>query len=429
MLSTQQQLAESERWDPEDVTNMQFGQLLNVIAHARETVPYYRDRLPGKTPDTSAGLAREWTEVPLLRRRTVQEARDRLLSEAVPPGHDNLHVVETSGSTGTPVATYGTDITRYYWYAFTLREHLWHGRDFETLLMSIRPETAVAANEVQRANGWGPATDSVYPTGPMIVMNSSTDIARQAAALAAANPAYLLSLPSNLLALIDYCETAHIALPRLREVRTFAEALNPRVRERCLAVWGVPVIDTYSAQEVGYIAAQCPENEHYHVQSENLLLEVLDENDVPCAPGKIGRVVLTTLHNFAMPLIRYEIGDYAEVGADRCSCGRRLPTLTRILGRERNMLTLPDGRRMWPSFPSELWLKQFPIRQLQLVQLERDRIEARIAASGPMSAEQERGFAQMLAGRLGYPFDVTYTYPDEIERGANGKFEDFISRV
>ena len=127
-------------------------------------------------------------------------------------------------------------------------------------------------------------------------------------------------------------------------MRTFGEILEPVCRATCQQVFGVKVVDMYSSQEVGYIALQCPEHEHYHVQAENLLVEVLAEDGRGCGPGEVGRVVVTTLHNFAMPLLRYDIGDYAEVGAS-CPCGRGLGVLTRILGRQRNLLVLPDGRR------------------------------------------------------------------------------------
>jgi phenylacetate-CoA ligase len=104
------------------------------------------------------------------------------------------------------------------------------------------------------------------------------------------------------------------------------------------------MVDMYTCQEAGYLALQCPDHPHYHVQSENVLLEVVDDQGLPCAPGEVGRVLVTSLNNFATPLIRYEIGDYAEVGA-ACSCGRGLPVLKRIMGRYRNLLTLPDGTR------------------------------------------------------------------------------------
>jgi phenylacetate-CoA ligase len=129
---------------------------------------------------------------------------------------------------------------------------------------------------------------------------------------------------------------------RLREARTFAEALPEDLRALCRAAWNVKLCDVYSAEEAGYIALQCPDHEHYHVQSENLIVEVIDERGEPCRAGEMGRVVVTTLTSFAMPLIRYEIGDYAVAGAP-CPCGRGLPVIERVLGGTRNLLRLPDG--------------------------------------------------------------------------------------
>jgi phenylacetate-CoA ligase len=87
----------------------------------------------------------------------------------------------------------------------------------------------------------------------------------------------------------------------------------------------------YSANETGYLALQCPLSGHYHVQSETVLVEVLDEVGRACRPGETGAVVVTPLQNFAMPLLRYSLGDFAEVGSP-CACGRHLPVLKEILG-------------------------------------------------------------------------------------------------
>ena len=157
------------------------------------------------------------------------------------------------------------------------------------------------------------------------------------------------------------------------------ETITDEFRGICQEVWGKPVADMYSCEEAGYIALQCPKHEHYHIQSENILVEVLDEHDKPCRPGEIGRVVLTTLHNFAMPLIRYEILDYAEVGGE-CPCGRGLPVLKRIVGRQRNMITHPDGSQHWPSFPASTWSHIGPIRQMQMIQKEPDYIVINLVA-------------------------------------------------
>jgi phenylacetate-CoA ligase len=211
-------------------------------------------------------------------------------------------------------------------------------------------------------------------------------------------------------------------------VRTYGEICSEEVRKVSEEAWGTEVKDLYSTQEVGYIALQCPDHTHYHVQSESVFVEVLDENAQPVLPGCIGRVVVTPLHNFTMPLIRYVIGDYAEVGKP-CSCGRGLPVLNKILGRKRNMLILPDGRQFWPSFPSEAWSMDGKVLQLQLVQKNTDLIVARIVAVEKLTEKEEQTFVSNLCERFSYPFVITIEYVSDIARSAGGKHEDFMSEI
>ena len=93
----------------------------------------------------------------------------------------------------------------------------------------------------------------------------------------------------------------------LSQVSTLSEIVEPALRGDCARVWGAIVCDVYSCEELGMVAIQCQDHPHYHVQSESVFVEVLNERGEACAPGETGRVVATDLHNFAMPLIRYEI--------------------------------------------------------------------------------------------------------------------------
>ena len=216
---------------------------------------------------------------------------------------------------------------------------------------------------------------------------------------------------------------------RLRGLGSFGEQLPADLRALCDAVWGLPLADIYSCEEAGYLALQCPEvPEHYHVQAENVLIEVLDGDGAPCPPGASGEVVLTTLHNFAMPLIRYAIGDFAEVGAS-CPCGRGLPVLRRIHGRARNLVRLPDGSRHWPSFPAEDWLAIAPVRQFRLRQTGAERIEVELVSTRPLDVAEQHALQAMLQRRLGYAFNIALRPVAAIERGAGGKFEDFVSEL
>jgi phenylacetate-CoA ligase len=142
---------------------------------------------------------------------------------------------------------------------------------------------------------------------------------------------------------------------------------------------------------------------------------------------------VTTLHNFATPLLRYELGDYAEVGG-ACPCGRGLPVLTRVFGRQRNMLTLPDGGQRWPTFGDSTEfvaaLSTLPsIEQFQVIQRSTEKLEVRLVCARPLDEVEEELVCDYLDGALGARFETTFSYYDEIPRSPGGKFEDFRSEI
>jgi len=129
LLGIQFQLEQSQWLTAAELELNQQRQLARVVAHAAATVPFYRDRLAAviAESDDQVDLA-TWRQVPLLTRRQVQAAGDRLLSNAYPASHGQQVATHTSGSTGEPVSTTGTTVTRLMWNAITLRQHLWHRR-------------------------------------------------------------------------------------------------------------------------------------------------------------------------------------------------------------------------------------------------------------------------------------------------------------
>jgi phenylacetate-CoA ligase len=426
------QLDETQYWTPEALSAWQFRQLARVIEHAWATVPYYRRRFEeaGLNPAHVASPER-WSNVPLLSRRDIQSSGDQLHSRAVPPAHGQVSHSTTSGSTNAPVVTLGTDVTAFFWRALTVRDHLWHRRDLRQSLATIRytGDARGLPPEGLRATNWGGATEQVFETGPAYLLNIRCTVDEQADWLRRVNTGYVLSYPSVLLAIARRFEAHGWTLPNLVELRTFGEILEPVCRATCQRVFRVPVVDMYSSQEVGYIALQCHEHAHYHVQSENLLVEILDGAGRPCEPGQTGRVVVTTLHNFAMPLLRYDIGDYAEAG-EPCPCGRGLPVIRRVLGRQRNLLVMPDGSRRWPVFTAGERPEALPpFHQFQVIQRSRQDIEVLVVRPADFTTEEEGRVKRYMQQTLGHPFAVTLRRVAEIARSPSGKFEDFICEL
>ena len=431
LASLLMQMEASQWWPPEQLRHQQLRQANSLLHHAYRQVPFYRDRLalagfmPGKPLTDEV-----WSRIPVLTRADLQAAGESLYAQEVPKDHGAIYEISSSGSTGRPVTARGTRLIQTLWDSLTLREHLWHRRDFSGTLAAIRamPNGVADYPEGGRGTSWGRSTDNLFATGPAAVLSIATRTGDQAEWLQRVQPDILLTYPSALRDLLLYCKDKGIAFPQLREVRTLSELLPPETRELCREVWGLKIVDMYSTQETGYLAFQCPDHEHYHVQGEAVLLEVLDDAGRPCAPGEIGQVVVTPLLNFAMPMIRYAVGDLAEVGPP-CSCGRGLPVLKRILGRVRDMLVYPDGRRGWPLL-GDMYYREIPeIRQYQIVQHATDDIEIKVVADRRLTGIEEAKLAGWLHSRSGHAFPVRVTYHDEIPRTAGGKYQDFRSEM
>ncbi|MCC7083126.1 MAG: phenylacetate--CoA ligase family protein [Burkholderiales bacterium] len=424
LLALQWQFERSEWSAPEDLQSRQLAQVDALCAHAWEEVPFYRERLAAAGYRPAMPLSwPAFRAIPVLGRSEVQAAGATLRARSWPPQHGRSYREATSGSTAEPIEFTSTEIVKVMWHAFTLREHLWHRRDFGSRLAAIR--SVIDPGDYA---DWGLPATLLGPTGPAFGLRVSTPVPEQLAWIAARDPEYLITYPSNLAALARESAAGGTRPTRLRETRTFGERLPAGLREAVQRAWNVPLVDMYSAQEVGYIAFQCPQHAHYHVQSEGVLVEVLDELGSPCPPGTIGRVVVTSLHNFATPFIRYELGDYAVTG-EPCPCGRGLPVLGDIVGRARNMAIRPDGSRFWPRIRPGEWAGAFAVKQFRLVQTAPDAMRLEVVTLEPLQAEQTAAIADGVARRLGHPFDITVVRVDHIARGAGEKLDDFVCQL
>jgi phenylacetate-CoA ligase len=419
------QLGQSEWRSPDEIAAGQRRQLVALAAHCALHSPQFRARLDAAGLEPRALVEPEcFAQLAPMGRREVQ-AWDRLHCREVPARHMPLGEASTSGSTGEPVRVVRTAVNQLDWLAMTMRDHLWHGRDFGGRLAAIRANVSAPTER----RDWGLPVSLLFQSGPSLSLPITMDAAELVQALAGFRPTNLIAYPSTLLAIIACLERDGVRLSALKELRTVGETLPASTREAARRVMGLPIADTYSSQEIGYIALQCPASGLYHVMAETLIVEVLDPAGAACGDGEVGRVVVTDLHNFATPLIRYDIGDYAEV-AGPCPCGRGLPTLRRILGRERNFVRMPDGRRHWPLVGFAGFREIAPVVQYQLIQLAAETVEARLVVERPLSAPEETALAAHIQAALGHPFEMRFRYfEDRLPTGPSGKFEEFVCRV
>jgi phenylacetate-CoA ligase len=341
--------------DRAEIERHQLSQLRALLEHCQTHVRYYRELLAvhGIAADSIQTLD-DLRRLPLLERRTWQDRFDDFCAELLPPGTVALDEERTSGTSGLPIRILQTNVVCLWWLAFYLRDLEWSGLDPTRSMASIRA-TLATGGELERLMAgerfasWHPALETLIEMGPLYGMDIRQDPHHQLAWLRALDPEYLLSHTSNLELLAGMLLDAPRRFPNLRAVQAISETLTASSQARIEAAFGVPVKNLYSCAEAGYIASPCPAGGGLHVHAENAIVEILDNADRPVAAGETGRVILTVLQNFLTPLIRYEIGDTATLGPAPCPCGRGLPLLMQVHGKQRPMFALPDGRRKHAS--------------------------------------------------------------------------------
>ena len=440
LLAVLGQLAESQFMSAEQLAIARRPKIEALMDHAAAQLPFWRDRLQAagldretrnRTAPTLAEWNGRWSSLPVLTRAEVQSLGESLRVATLPDGHGSIGESVTSGSSGRPVRIARSTLDYFYWQAFQLRDHVWRGRDLSGRFLSIlrdeRRETMDESVHLRSMENWGPPASVVWPTGPSFLLDYRTSIHALVETIREVKPDYLCTFPSLLLEILRHARAGDIKLPPLKEAIGVGEASPPELAGLCREIWDAPLASTYTAAETGAMAYQCLEG-RWHLQSEKSVIEVLDADGRPCAPGETGRVIVTPLHNFAMPLFRYEIGDLATVGEGPCPCGRTLPILDAIPGRARDLLMLPSGELRPPYYGHGAVMKVRSIRQHQVIQTSRNHVLFQLVVAQPLTREEEDHIIRSATEALGGAFDVSIGYVDEILRSPNGKFAEFERR-
>ena len=431
LLAFAHAFAKTQYWPTERLRDQQLRQVQLIVDHAYRTRPFYRARLTLSGYSPGRKLTSDfWRTLPILSRREVQDNIAEITDGPIPAEHLPETWDSTSGSSGMPLKIRTTWRAQMAWLASALRDDLWHKRDFSAKSAVIRRSSQ---NDAFPPHGrqhpkWGAPAGLLYCTGPAVQLDNRSTIEQQAEWLLRERPAYLLTFPSIIRELAAHFHRSRIKLPGLRSLRSYGEASSPDLAELCREAFGVDLVDIYSAAECGYLALQCPEFKQHHIQSETMLVEIVNDQGRICAPGEMGNVVVTPFHNFAMPLLRYAIGDIAVMGAP-CPCGRTLPVLTRILGKARDCLVLPSGARRFAYFGARVIADIAQIVQIQVAQKSLYDLEARLVTRGSFGRENEEKLRRLLNENLGTHLHITFAYRDVIERSASGKYLDFVNEI
>lgn len=413
----------------------QLKQVRTLLSHCQAHVPYYRSLFSAKRiAAESIQSLDEFRKIPLLRRDIFQERFALFKAESLPSGVEARGIDRTSGSSGVPVQILRTNIVDFWWLAFCLRDMEWCGLEPAGRLATIRyfrttgPD-AKRCSEGVSMTAWSRQLNLVIETGPGFLMDVHQDPRKQLQWLREVAPNTLLSFPSNLEFLANLLQDTGRRLLSLEKIHAIGETLTDEVKNRIETAFGVPVKNTYSCAEAGYLASPCPEGYGLHVNSENVLLEVLNESGQPCRPGESGRVVITTLHNFLSPLIRYDLMDWATPAAEQCPCGRGLPLLSSVEGKSRPLFLLPNGNRKNSSRLSLGMRKIGGFHQFQIIQRAIDEVSVGIVPTPVWGDEHTREVQTLCNDFFEAPVRVAIEIKERLKLANGGKHRELVTEL
>lgn len=399
----------------------QWDRLLPLLRHAYDTVPFYREHW-GASPQ---GIRDEdgLRQLPVLTKAAIRAAGPRLLSSRYSLGA--LRRKTTSGSTGTSLEIYVDEPSMQWKRACTLRCDEWSGWRFG------EPVAKVWGNPEYLRRGWRGLLRNALLDRACYLDTLALDenaLASFARRLRRRPPSLLFGHAHSLYVLAEYLRDRGAGF-RPRGIIATAMVLHPWQRRVIEEVFGCPVTNRYGCEEVSLIACECEQHNGLHINADSVLVEVLRDGR-PAQPGEAGNVVVTDLTNRGMPLIRYQVGDVAVVSDRRCPCGRGLPLLERIEGREADFVVTARGELISGISLTENFALEVPgIAQIQIVQETVDRFLFRIVRSADFGPSSMQRLRELVAARFGSAAHFDCAFVESIPQAKSGKYRFCISKV
>lgn len=412
----------------------QDRRLLALLKHASAHVPYYRETLAQAGVCGSSGRVHtdRLAQIPILDKATVRERFDDLTSDDLSARTWSYN--STGGSTGEPVRLiHDTDYKDWQRAISIVAGGIACRRPGEKMLYvwgSVRD--LLAGQETTRARLGRWMRNEVWLNSFRMTpgfMHSCVELVNQS------RPDHILGYVESIVELARFIERNGLEVHSPKTVATAAGCLQPHTRELIKRVFRAEVFDQYGSREVAGIGTECAQHEGLHVPLQAVLVEVLRDDGAPAEPGETGRIVVTSLVNYAMPLIRYDIGDLGAWAEAPCSCGRVWPLLREITGRISDTFVAADGTLVAGEYFNYVFFLQDWVEKFQVIQESTSLIRARIVRrkdmpeAGDAEAAGMKEIMQKVHLALGDHCDVAFEFVDDIEPSASGKYRFTISKV
>jgi phenylacetate-CoA ligase len=414
-----------ERASASAIRAYQDQRLRLVVATAYARTSYYReafDRLRIK-PTEIEGVA-DLARIPLLYKDAVRDQGSQLLS-APPPQPGWLHG-HTSGTTGSPLSLWYDRSTCVFTNAADRQQKIWAGashRDWIGLFLG----RVIVPTERRRGHYWRTNYLQRQVWFSSFHLSDET-LPKYVEKIRQQRLRFLEGYPSTMYIVARHILQAGQSVP-LKAVFTSSETLHPVQRDTIERAFAAPVFDYYGMAERVVFASECEHHNGKHLCEAYGVTEIVDAEGNPLPEGEVGFVVGTSLHNTAMPMLRYRTSDMSAIEPEPCACGRSFRRLRNITTKAEDIVVLPGGRMISPSILTHPFKPFDDIVTSQIVQESINEVHVRVVARPFFTAEREAQLLAALRERLGPDVHVTLERVSAIPREPSGKFRWVISKV
>jgi len=404
---------------PAELEAIQVRKLRALVQHAYANVPYYRRLFDeaGVRPERIRGI-KDLSQIPITSKADLRAAKSEMITEGVDLAR--CRVMRTSGSTGTPLTLYINEQEKLQRTLVNLCILFENGFRFTDSLAYIGDP-----RHFPKLRYWFQHLGILRRH----YLSVFDDPINQLEQLQRLEPAVLYSYPTQLALLAKLVIEREVRCLTPKLVFTSTEVLTPQARRLIQQAFGVDPVDVYGCVEVGDIAWQCPERTGFHVNSDALIVEIIQDGHW-AAPGKSGEIVVTSLDTFTLPLIRYRLGDVGVWSSQPCPCGRSLPVLRELVGRQDDFVILEDGRTLSPRLFGLIlrsWVEE--IAQYAVRQTQPGRILVQVVAGPGFTRYTPETIVKQIRKQVGQGLEVEVEVVTEIERDQSGKIRFVVSTL
>ena len=403
---------------PDELRAMQLRKLRQQLIAAYRYVPLYRHRM------TEAGLTpldiqthEDLRLLPVLTKRDIQDQQDMLVASNVPASKRLPN--QTGGSTGSPLQFY-VDRERFdSRMASTDRHNAWAGLRPGDWFAQLWGSTFDVGDTPDPDPNWRQRL--LYRSLTLhTAAVSEESMMRYVEVLRRYRPRYMLAYAQSAVLFAEFCLRNNFDDISFESMIVSAEMLLPGKRQVIEEAFGGKVFNRYGCREVSIIASECEFHSGLHVNADALIVEV---EPAPHLPPGMGRVLVTDLLNCSMPLIRYEIGDLANLDPDiQCPCGRSLPVIGNIQGRTSDFLCLANGRMIGGPSLALLAADMREVRQVQFIQRDPNTVTLKVVAGRGYNPLTEQELRRRMQPYLGEASSLTIVTAESIPSEPSGKY-------